>query len=155
MNSKKKNDEPIISYEEEEQGMQEAIKLAQQSFSECAAEIVLESRQIFPVMEVCLIKYAFPAREGSGTKIEHMFLSDVYHNGVNIIGVLASEPMYTDNIAQGDEVVVDQSRVTDWLYIIDGKAHGGFTFKYMWQCFSREEKDIYREEPPFLWLDLD
>lgn len=155
MNSKKKNNELIVSYEEEEQGMQEAITLAQQSFPEFEAEVALESSRMFSEMEVCLIKYAFPAREGSGTKVEHLFLSDIYHNGVNIIGILASEPMYTDDIVEGDEVVVDRSRVTDWLYGIDGKTRGGFTLKYMWQCFSEEEKNMYREEPPFSWLDLD
>jgi uncharacterized protein YegJ (DUF2314 family) len=146
--------EEITWFSGEDPRMQAAIAQAQKEFSVFQEELTLESRRILPAMEQCLIKYAFPATK-NGVEAEHMFLSDLYWNGTNIVGVLASEPMYTDSVQEGQEVIVDPSRVSDWLYIINGETHGGFTFKKMWETFSSEEKDAYRDQPPFVWLNLD
>ena len=147
-------DESIAWFAEEDPGMREAIQRAQDSFPKFEAELVLESRRIVPAMEECLMKYAFPARKGSGVQVEHMFLSDVFHNGSEVVGTLASDPEYTDGVEAGDEIVVERRRVSDWLYVINGKPEGGFTFLHMWQGFSKQEKKMYRDEPPFCWLGV-
>ncbi len=148
------NEEPIVWFAGEDAGMLEAIRRAQESFPQFVAELEVESRRIIPAMQECLIKYAFPATSESGVAVEHMFLGEVRHNGTEIRGVLASEPMYTTGVAEGDEIVVEPNRVSDWLYLIGGKAYGGFTFVHMWNNFSEEERRFYRDQPPFAWLDL-
>jgi uncharacterized protein YegJ (DUF2314 family) len=146
--------EEIAWFSGEDPGMQAAIAQAQKEFSVFQEELALESRRIVPAMEQCLVKYAFPATK-NGVEAEHMFLSDLYWDGTNSVGILASEPMHTDAVQEGQKVIVDPKRVSDWLYIINGKTHGGFTFKKMWESFSNEEKVAYRDQPPFVWLALD
>lgn len=154
MNNQTENGEPIVWYSGENPEMQAAIRAAQDSFSEFEAQIKLESRRVIPALQQCLIKYAFLAAPDSRVNVEHMFLSDIRHDGKNIVGILASEPIYVEAIQEGDEIVVDKSRVTDWLYILEDQTHGGFTFRQMWRGFSKEEKEAYRNHPPFEWLNL-
>ncbi|MEP7008434.1 MAG: DUF2314 domain-containing protein [Sphingomonas bacterium] len=62
------------------------------------------------------------------------------------------DPVCTDEVSEGDSISIDRDRVSDWLYVIDGKGTGGFTFKLMWKNFSAEEKALYGSQPPFIWL---
>ncbi|MDD4937859.1 MAG: DUF2314 domain-containing protein [Candidatus Shapirobacteria bacterium] len=149
----KLNQKQIFLFSGEDEGMQEAIKIAQEEFPKFKEEIETESKRILPVMTECLIKYAFPSDDNK-VKMEHMFLSNIYSDGNNVYGTLVSEPLYTKKVKEGDKIKVELDRVSDWLYIIDDKTHGGYTFKYMWKKFSDFEKEKYRNHPPFCWLEL-
>ena len=150
---KNKSEEHINVFSGEDPGMLNAIRQAQSEFESFAKEVELESHRILPAMGECLIKYAFPAEKGD-LVAEHMFITDIYFENGILHGTLASEPMYTTKIKEGDHVIIDPQMVSDWLYIIGNVTYGGYTFKHMWQCFSEEEKTLYRDQPPFMWLDL-
>lgn len=147
------DDNPIAWFKGEDPGMQKAIELAQQNYPKFASAVKKDAQRIVPAAEASLMKYAFPAQK-RGVEVEHMFLGDIYFDGENIVGTLASQPMYTRKVKEGDEVIVDPERVTDWVIVIDGKCHGGYTFKFMWKNFSKEERRMYAEHPPFEWMDL-
>ncbi|HEX3047594.1 MAG TPA: DUF2314 domain-containing protein [Bacillota bacterium] len=143
--------EPVVWFEGEDQEMLEAIHLAQSNFSQFLDAIEEESRRIVPVFEDALVKYAFPATKNK-VKVEHMFLSNIQFNGNCLSGVVVSEPMYTDAVKAGQTVEIEPSRVSDWLYVIDGAGTGGYTFKVMYSRFSEREKKMYGNEPPFVWI---
>jgi Uncharacterized protein conserved in bacteria len=143
--------EPIAWFEGEDQEMLEAIHLAQLNFPQFFKAIEEESRRIIPAFEDALVKYAFPATKNKVT-VEHMFLSDIQINGNALTGVLVSEPMYTDAVEAGQTVEIEPSRVSDWLYVINGAGTGGYTFKVMYSRFSEREKEMYGHEPPFVWI---
>lgn len=140
-------------FTDEELAMQEAIQLAQNNFSSFKEDLIKDRQRIIPAIEESLIKYAFET-ENKDVPVEHMFLSDIFYDGSNIIGIIYSEPIYTESVQAGNSIIVDINQVTDWLYIIDGKTYGGYTFKYMWKCFTDEEKAMYKDQPPFIWLEL-
>lgn len=148
------DDTPIQWFKGEDPGMQKAIDLAQKNYPKFASAIKKDAQRIVPAAEASLMKYAFPAQK-RGVEVEHMFLGGLYFNREDIVGELASQPMYTRKVKEGDEIIVDPERVTDWGIVIDGKCHGGYTFKFMWKNFSKQERDMYREHPPFAWMDLD
>jgi uncharacterized protein YegJ (DUF2314 family) len=102
-------------------------------------------------IEVALVKYGFAAKT-RGAEVEHVFLGDVHAKDGALWGVVNADPVYTDEVSEGDMVMIEDARVSDWLYVIDGKGTGGFTFKLMWKAFSPEEKAAYGGQPPFLWL---
>ena len=133
--------------------MVNAIKEAQDKFNIFESELIQDSRRVVPAIEECLIKYAFLTPNSTETAVEHMFISDPDFDGTLIKGTLASEPEHAD-VESGDEIVINKAYVSDWLYIIDGKTVGGFTFKYMWGKSSKEEKKMYKKSPPFCWLEL-
>jgi len=103
------------------------------------------------MLEVALVKYGFEATR-AGVAVEHIFLGEVYNKNGELFGIVNTDPVYTDEVSEGDAVKIDRDRVSDWLYVIDGKGTGGFTFKLMWETFSPEEKALYRPQPPFIWL---
>lgn len=143
--------EPIAWFEGEDQEMLEAIHLAQSNFPIFLKAIAEESRRIFPAFEDALVKYAFPATKNN-VQVEHMFLSNIQMNENCLSGVIVSEPMYTDAVKAGQVVEIEPSRVSDWLYVINGVGTGGYTFKVMYSRFSEQDKRMYGNEPPFIWI---
>lgn len=131
--------------------MNAAIDEAQSSFSHFSEVIGGRSDGGSPSLDVALVKYAFAATK-KGAVVEHVFLGDVYSNSGILWGVVNANPVYTNEVSEGDEVMIDKERVSDWLYVIDGKGVGGFTFKLMWKRFSAKEKTAYSLQPPFVWL---
>lgn len=145
---RKKN--PISWFEAEDAQMQEAIQKAQETFHEFLSAFEQDSYRILTALEVTLIKYALPAT--NGINVEHNFLSEItLDNGV-LSGVISNKPIYANEFEEGQRVVIDPLRVSDWLYIIDGKCFGGFTIKLIWSRFSDEEKSQYSDRPPFSWV---
>ncbi len=143
--------EPVAWFAGEDQEMLEAIHLAQKNFPQFLKAMEEESRRILPVFEDALVKYAFPATKNE-VQVEHMFLSNIQVNGSRLSGMIASEPMYTDAVKVGQTVEIEPSRVSDWLYVINGAGTGGYTFQVMYSRFSEREKEMYGNEPPFVWI---
>lgn len=148
----KGSEEKIAWFDGEDPGMIRAIQEAQSKFHYIEEAILDDSKRVVPAMEECLIKYAVPATEV--ISVEHLFVSYLYFDGESIKGVVVSNPVYTNIVKYGMEITIDPARVTDWLYTIGGESRGGFTFKYMWKNFTDEEKILYRDQPPFVWLRL-
>lgn len=149
-----KKDENVLTLSGKDNGMNAAILKAQKNFPVFKEALVKNSRRVLSVIETSLIKYAFPAAK-NGVEVEHMFLSDIHWNGSEVIGTLNSEPMHTDSVKLGEKIAVDPKHITDWLFIYQGKTYGGYTFQYMWTTFSKEEQKAYRNQAPFVWLNLD
>jgi uncharacterized protein YegJ (DUF2314 family) len=146
-------EEPIAWFEDQSPEMNSAIQQAQASYAEIEQAMLDDRQRVLPAIEESLIKYAFPATK-KGVLVEHMFISDLHHDGETLVGTLASDPMYTSKVKCGMEIKIDPARVSDWLFILGGETKGGFTFKCMWNTFSSDEKNMYRNEPPFSWLKL-
>lgn len=143
--------EPIAWFEGEDKEMLEAIHLAQSNFPVFLKAIEEESRRIIPAFEDALVKYAFPTTKNK-VKVEHMFLSNIQIKVNCLSGVITSDPMYTDAVKAGQTVEIEPSRISDWLYVINGAGTGGYTFKVMYSRFSEREKEMYGNEPPFVWI---
>ncbi|WP_165187638.1 DUF2314 domain-containing protein [Caulobacter soli] len=129
--------------------MNAAIAEAQEGFPRFKAAVAGQGGG--PAIEVALVKYGFAAKT-KGAEVEHVFLGDVHAKDGVLWGVVNADPVYTDEVSEGDAVMIEDARVSDWLYVIDGRGIGGFTFKLMWKTFSPLEKAAYRAQPPFLWL---
>jgi uncharacterized protein YegJ (DUF2314 family) len=145
--------ELISWFAEEDSAMLEAMRQAQLTYSDFVSAIEEESRRIIPILDEAVVKYAFPANKAS-VKVEHLFISDIELRCGALFGIVASEPLYTNLVKEGDTIELEPLRVSDWLYVINGIGVGGFTFKLMWQRFSEQEKSAYRNQPPFLWINV-
>jgi uncharacterized protein YegJ (DUF2314 family) len=149
--SENNNPTPLSWFGGENPEMNAAIAEAQSSFPDFIEVIAGQSNDGTPSLDVALVKYAFAATK-AGAVVEHVFLGDVYSKGGVLWGVVNDNPLYTDEVSEGDEVIIDRERVSDWLYVVEGKGIGGFTFKLMWNNFSAQEKTAYGLQPPFVWL---
>jgi len=148
----RKRTAPAISwFSGENADMNAAIAQAQAGFSQFKAAVAGDADGPKPAIEVALVKYGFAAKT-KGAEVEHVFLGEVYGKDGVLWGVVNANPVYTDEVSEGDTVMIEEARVSDWLYVIEGKGIGGFTFKLMWKNFSQEERAAYGPQPPFIWL---
>ena len=143
--------EPISWVDGRDAEMAEAIHQAQSTFQEFASALEEDSRRIVPMLDQALVKYVFPATK-SGVEVEHLFLSNIEKKGDSLFGVVASDPVYTDIAREGERIEIDPSRVSDWLYVVNGVGVGGYTFRVLWSRFSEREKSRYGDQPPFVWV---
>ena len=72
------------------------------------------------------IRYPTGKQDGSG---EHIWASNVVRDGDTITATIANAPREIPGLAMGQRVTVPVSQLTDWMYIRDGKYHGGYTIR--------------------------
>ena len=74
------------------------------------------------------VKYPLTAIDGS---VEYAWLNGInFKNGV-YYGVIANTTMLTDSVNKGDTIIIDTDKITDWMYVQDGKIMGGRSIKYL------------------------
>lgn len=140
--------ESIAWHEGEDPEMVNAINKAQDSFDEFISALLFTND-----IEESLVKYMFPTTNPACV-CEHMFVSELAFEDNDLYGYLYSTPQYAKDVKEGDKVLIKRDRVSDWLFVIDNKGTGGFTFRVMWSAFSNSEKEMYKSQPPFCWLNL-
>ncbi|MBN2342601.1 MAG: DUF2314 domain-containing protein [Deltaproteobacteria bacterium] len=63
------------------------------------------------------------------TESEHVWLTDiVYENGV-FVGKIANDPEVVTHVRFGETVQVAREDISDWMWLANGKMHGGYTFR--------------------------
>ena len=97
--------EPISWVDGRDVEMAEAVHQAQSAFQEFVSALEEYSRRIVPMVDQALVKYALPATK-SGVAVEHVFLSNIQKKGDSVFGVVASEPLYTSIIREGEYVEI-------------------------------------------------
>ena len=145
------SNDPILWISGEDPEMQSAIRRAQKSYPEFQNAILQDMNRVVPCIVEALVKYAFPTKSRHAA-VEHMFLSDFEAEGSDLYGYLASEPKYAKAVKEGDRIKINQSEVSDWLIVSSEEITGGDTFEVMWSGFTDEEREVYRDQPPFCWL---
>lgn len=124
------NDEsPVYINPEDDPKMEQAFKLAQQSFRFFWREASWESRRIVPGLDIAIVKAAFsdPPGQGGGDAVEQMWIGDVNFDGKVIMGTLNNQPNWLTSVKEGDRVTIEPKRLSDWMYAIGGVVYGGFS----------------------------
>ena len=134
----------ILWFEGESPMMLAAIRAAQESFS--SLETILESRPPSEI-DAAAVKAFFPSPDDPLCG-EHMWVNDVAIVKGGIQGVLANDANGIPGLLAGRVVDVPREQISDWFYVIDGLAEGGFTIKVMLEAMSTDEFEMYRHDPP-------
>ncbi len=71
---------------------------------------------------------------------EHLWLSDIEARGDSLFGVVNSQPKATREVKLNDTILIDPSRVTDWMYYDNGKLVGGYSVLYQRSKMTEEER---------------
>jgi uncharacterized protein YegJ (DUF2314 family) len=79
-----------------------------------------------------------PFKEGS--KVEHMWLSNVSFKGGQFSGLVENEPVKVNNVTYGQAATAAQNEISDWYYIDNGKLVGGYTIRVLYSRMSPAEK---------------
>ncbi|MDR2111854.1 MAG: DUF2314 domain-containing protein [Candidatus Accumulibacter sp.] len=121
--------------------MLEAFKKAQNTFKYFWRESYWECHRTVPVLDMANVKVVFiQENPAAAPLVEYMWIGDVDFDGIRVKGFLINNPDVLSNIKKGDAVEIPLDKVADWIFAIDGKAHGGFTVQVMRAGMSKKER---------------
>jgi len=124
--------------------MQAAYKKAQASFGYFWREIAWERRRIVKGLDAAYVKAPFSDlgvdSRPKAKEIEHMWIDQVDFDGETISGHLVNEPDKLRSVKQGDAVQMQLSAISDWMYVLNNRAYGGFTINLMRSRMKRDER---------------
>ncbi|HEY1067317.1 MAG TPA: DUF2314 domain-containing protein, partial [Pirellulales bacterium] len=70
-------------------------------------------------------------------------LVQVEYDGTQFHGMVGNTPVEATGVEFGQLVSVDPAKISDWMYVEDGKLVGGETIRAMVQRMSPEEKQRF------------
>ena len=143
----------ITWYSGENKEMQLAISKTQEVLPEYLNILDEDSKRVLSALEVSIVKYAIKSKD-KRVGYEHVFMDQIELDSGKVYGTLNSQPEYNDDFEEGQRIEIDIRYISDFIYVIGGNPQGGFTFKVMWNHFTKEEKLAYKGHPPFSWLKL-
>lgn len=132
----RENEPTIYSVESNDKEMNEAIKKANQTLSDFNR--ILSN----PKIEVKALKVKFETPKGT----EHIWLSFVEYKNGKYSGVLDNLPEYITEYKIGDKIEIDNNKISDWMYIENGKLFGGYTIKLLRNRMTESEKKQFDAE---------
>jgi uncharacterized protein YegJ (DUF2314 family) len=91
------------------------------------------------------VKMAFTDPKGT----EHMWLSQVSFDGQKFRGTVNNDPMIVSNVRNGQRAAVEPAKISDWMYVDNGKLVGGYTLRVLRDSMSAEERAEFDRSVPF------
>ncbi|MBN1911632.1 MAG: DUF2314 domain-containing protein [Pirellulales bacterium] len=126
--------------------MEQAVKMARQTFRFFWREMAWEQRRIIPALDMAAIKASLSdppevrAENPDGFEVEHMWLADVEFDGRQISGTLLNTPHTLKSFKEGKRVTITGKQLGDWMYVADGNVYGGFTVNLIRSRMGKGER---------------
>jgi uncharacterized protein YegJ (DUF2314 family) len=92
------------------------------------------------------VKMAFT----DGTNTEHMWLTLVTFGGTNFQGAVNNEPEKVKAVKLGQKVTVARDKISDWMYVENGKLVGGETLRVLRAWLTPTERADFDKSVPFV-----
>src|SRR5262249_45481080 len=91
------------------------------------------------------VKMAFT----DGEHTEHMWLGSVRYDGKVFRGVVNNDPELVNNVKVGQKASIEPSKVSDWMFVENGKLVGGYTIRVLRDTMSTKERAEFDRSVPF------
>ena len=127
------NASDIQTLEGSDAEMNKAIESARSSLNKF--EEAMRSND--PRYDLFALKVMFPDQVGGS---EHIWITDLVLENGQYRGLVGNEPQYTILVEAGQEVTVDPEKISDWMYVEDGKLRGGYTLRVLRGRMSPHER---------------
>ncbi|MGC4006166.1 MAG: DUF2314 domain-containing protein [Pirellulales bacterium] len=104
-----------------------------------------------PGLDMAMIKVAFSDAPRSAqapttrTKSSTCGCKTSTSTVAEIYGILANEPHALTSVHAGDPVAITGRRLTDWMYVLEGRVYGGFTVDVMRTRMPKGERAQHDE----------
>lgn len=133
-------DSVIYYVEQADEPVNRAGERARKTFKYFWRELFWERRRIIPALDFAMVKAPFFQDGEDGEICEHMWIDDIYFDGLYIYGVLNNEPGELTNVEQGESICVPVDDISDWMFVCNGIPYGGFTVQAMRGQMTEEER---------------
>jgi uncharacterized protein YegJ (DUF2314 family) len=84
-----------------------------------------------------------------GEQIEHVWLTDVRHEGNRFTGRINNDIEHLHKYHMGDSVAVTLRQVSDWLAVDGGQLIGGYSIRLLRSRMSPAEREAFDRQVPF------
>jgi uncharacterized protein YegJ (DUF2314 family) len=95
------------------------------------------------------VKKGFPCQDGDAISHEHIWLTNVTYKDGKFHGQVGNDPVNIVDVKVGDEVEVEKSEASDWMFIDDGWLVGGYTVVELRAQMGEEERKVFDASVPF------
>ncbi len=137
----RENEPTIYGVEGEDKEMNAAIAKANQTLKD------FNDGLTNPNADSQALKVKFSNSKG----IEHMWIGDIEYKNGKYSGILNNTPEYVTEYKPGDKIDIDASKISDWMYLINGKLFGGYTMRVLRDRMSEDEKKQLDQESGILF----
>ncbi len=138
----------IVSVQSDDSEMVAAMQNARDHFPEFWTVISADHKRVIPLFASAMVKAYFSdddAPEGG----EHMWVGSIDYDGKMISGVLMDTPGHVRSVRMGQSVSFPIERLSDWLFIRDGKAVGVFTVQLLRTRMTSEQREAHDSQYSF------
>jgi uncharacterized protein YegJ (DUF2314 family) len=84
-----------------------------------------------------------------GKHTEHMWLTSVTFDGQKFHGTVNNDPEMVSNVKIGAKVSIESSKISDWMFVENGKLVGGYTLRVLRDSLSASERADFDKSVPF------
>jgi uncharacterized protein len=135
----------VFLFDDSDPEMQAAYEQARATFRYFWREVSWERRRIIPGLDLACVKAPFSdgdrrARTQGQPEAEQMWVGEVDFDGRVVSGVLLNAPNWLKTVKAGDSVRVPLGDISDWMYVIGGKAYGAYTVNLMRSRMGKKER---------------
>ncbi|MBL0744621.1 YegJ family protein [Chryseolinea lacunae] len=128
----------VVRVEENDAGMNAATAKAIQTLDTFKTALTNNN----PAYQGFSMKMRFDVPNGG----EHIWISEISYKDGQYYGVVDNLPEATTNVSLGDTVKIEKDRLSDWMFLEDGKLRGGYTIRVLRDRMSAEERKQFDEE---------
>lgn len=123
----------VYNLSSNDEEMNSAIEKARQSVSQFWS--AFESGDA--TLSTFALKMAFPDAIGGH---EHIWIVDLTREDNEYYGIVGNEPVNTTHVVIGQRIKIEESRISDWMYLKDNVLQGGYTLRVLRSRMTPEEQ---------------
>lgn len=88
--------------------------------------------------------YALKVKIEDENGVEHFWVTPFLKTENGFTGVINNEPATVRSVRLGQSYAFSPDEVSDWMYMKDGKIHGGYTIRAMLPTLTKKEASQMR-----------
>ncbi len=88
--------------------------------------------------------FALKVQIQDGSHSEHFWVIGVERKGDLIFGTINNEPDFVKSVAMGQRIQIDPGRISDWMYVHNGKIVGNETLRPLLARMPKQRADAFR-----------
>lgn len=83
-----------------------------------------------------------PISDEHGT--EHFWITDVTFQAGEFTGKIGNEPGIVKNVRIGQTWTIKKGQISDWMFMVNDRIHGGFTIDPLLNSYPKEKTDMLK-----------
>jgi uncharacterized protein YegJ (DUF2314 family) len=85
-----------------------------------------------------------PIKDANGT--EHFWITDVTYDNGSFTGKIGNDPGIVKNVKFGQTWKVKKDEISDWMYTVGDRIHGGFTIDPLLASYPKDDAEALRKK---------